>query len=85
MFRFQLMKLYIILYLGYRFLTEFIRPEPRFVLGLTAYQWAAIAFAPLFAALWWMDARSPMVRERGKSTAASEGSTWDRTGNRDSG
>jgi phosphatidylglycerol:prolipoprotein diacylglycerol transferase len=57
MFRFQLMKLYIILYLSYRFLTEFIRPEPRFALGLTAYQWAALAFAPVFAALWWWDGR----------------------------
>jgi phosphatidylglycerol:prolipoprotein diacylglycerol transferase len=57
MFRFQLMKLYIIVYLAYRFLTEFVRPEPRFTLGLTAYQWAALAFAPLFAALWWWDGR----------------------------
>jgi phosphatidylglycerol:prolipoprotein diacylglycerol transferase len=57
MFRFQLMKLYIILYLSYRFATEFIRPEPRFTLGLTAYQWAALAFAPVFAALWWWDGR----------------------------
>jgi phosphatidylglycerol:prolipoprotein diacylglycerol transferase len=29
LFRGQLIKLYILLYLGYRFLTEFIRPEPR--------------------------------------------------------
>jgi prolipoprotein diacylglyceryltransferase len=63
MFRFQLMKLYIIVYLGYRFLTEFIRPEPHVALGLTAYQWAALAFAPLFAALWWWDGREKRRRE----------------------
>jgi len=62
MFRFQLMKLYIIVYLGYRFLTEFIRPEPHVALGLTAYQWAALAFAPLFAALWWWDGRGQRLR-----------------------
>lgn len=51
----QLIKLYILCYLGYRFLTEFIRPEPHFWFGLTAYQWAALALAPLFVALWIRD------------------------------
>ena len=53
----QLIKLYVIGYLVYRFLTEFIRPEPRLWLGLTAYQWAALAFVPVFVLLWWHDAR----------------------------
>jgi phosphatidylglycerol:prolipoprotein diacylglycerol transferase len=57
LFRGQLIKLYILSYLGYRFLTEFIRPEPRLLLGLTAYQWAALGLAPVFAWLWWRDAR----------------------------
>jgi phosphatidylglycerol:prolipoprotein diacylglycerol transferase len=52
----QLIKLYIIAYLLYRFMTEFIRPEPTLWLGLTAYQWAAIVFVPVFAGLWVRDA-----------------------------
>jgi phosphatidylglycerol---prolipoprotein diacylglyceryl transferase len=55
MFRGQLVKLYILSYLAYRFFTEFIRPEPRVLLGLTGYQWAAIVLAPLFVFLWWRD------------------------------
>jgi len=53
----QLVKLYILAYLAYRFLTEFIRPEPRLLWGLTGYQWAALVLAPLFVWLWWRDAR----------------------------
>jgi len=55
-FRGQLVKLYILAYLAYRFATEFIRPEPQLLLGLTGYQWAALALAPVFAWLWWRDA-----------------------------
>ena len=58
-FRGQLIKLYILIYLAYRFATEFIRPETKLELGLTAYQWAALAMMPLFAFLWWRDARQP--------------------------
>lgn len=58
LFRGQLVKLYILSYLAYRFLTEFIRPEPRVLLGLTGYQWAAIVLAPLFVFLWWRDSIS---------------------------
>jgi phosphatidylglycerol---prolipoprotein diacylglyceryl transferase len=54
----QLIKLYIITYLVYRFLTEFIRPEPEVALGLTVYQWAAVVFVPVFAALWVRDVRA---------------------------
>lgn len=52
LFRGQLIKLYIIAYLAYRFLTEYIRPEPELWLGLSAYQWAALIFIPVFALLW---------------------------------
>jgi phosphatidylglycerol:prolipoprotein diacylglycerol transferase len=52
----QLVKLYILTYLGYRFTTEMIRPEARLLWGLTGYQWAALCLAPLFAWLWWRDA-----------------------------
>lgn len=53
----QLAKFYILTYLGYRLLSEFIRPEPRFIGGLTAYQWFSLALIPLFAFLWWRDSR----------------------------
>lgn len=56
-FRGQLIKLYILAYLAYRFLTEFIRPEDRLLFGLTGYQWTAIALAPVFAWLWWRDSK----------------------------
>jgi len=53
----QLMKLYILSYLAYRFLTEFIRPEPRLFDGLTGYQLIALAMFPLFVYLWRRDER----------------------------
>ena len=56
-FRGQLIKLYIISYAGYRFCTEFIRPEERIWFGMTGYQVACIFIAFLFAYLWWRDAR----------------------------
>jgi hypothetical protein len=56
LFRGQLIKLYILCYLAYRFGTELIRPEPRLWLGLTGYQWAALALAPVFVWLWRRDA-----------------------------
>ena len=56
-YRGQLIKLYIISYLLYRFLTEFIRPETRAWFGLTAYQMAALALIPLFVLLWIRDTK----------------------------
>lgn len=58
LFKGQLIKLYILAYLAYRFATEFIRPEPELGLGLTAYQWACLVLAPVFAALWVKDRRA---------------------------
>jgi phosphatidylglycerol:prolipoprotein diacylglycerol transferase len=57
LFRGQLIKLYILSYLAFRFVTELIRPEARLAGGLTGYQWAAIVLAALFAWLWVRDAR----------------------------
>ena len=54
-FRGQLIKLYILAYLAYRFVTEFIRPEPVLWLGLTGYQWAVLALMPPFVLLWFQD------------------------------
>jgi phosphatidylglycerol:prolipoprotein diacylglycerol transferase len=55
MLRGQLIKLYIIGYLAFRFASEFIRPEPVLWAGLTGYQLAALALVPCFAALWVKD------------------------------
>jgi phosphatidylglycerol:prolipoprotein diacylglycerol transferase len=38
----QLLKLYLISYGCFRFLTEYIRPEPIWLAGLTFYQWASL-------------------------------------------
>lgn len=57
-FRLQLMKLYVVAYAGYRFLTEFVRPEDRMLLGLTAYQFGALALIALFSGLWLRDAEA---------------------------
>ena len=54
----QLIKLYIMAYLAYRVMTEFIRPEPKLWLGLTGYQWAALALLPVFGYLWARDRRT---------------------------
>lgn len=54
----QLIKLYIIVYAGYRFATEFLRPEARIWHGFTAYQAAAVLIIVLFAVLWRRDARA---------------------------
>ncbi len=48
LFRGQLVRLYFVAYFAYRFLTEFIRPEPELWLGLTGYQWAALVLVPFF-------------------------------------
>jgi phosphatidylglycerol:prolipoprotein diacylglycerol transferase len=56
-YRGNLIKLYILCYLAYRFISEFIRPEARLLAGLTGYQWAAVGLAPIFIWLWWRDAR----------------------------
>lgn len=62
LFRGDLMKLYIIAYAGYRFLTEFLREEQPLWLDLTGYQWASLLLILLFAGIWWRDAKSrPIV------------------------
>jgi len=61
LFRGQLIKLYILTYLVYRFASEFIRPEVRLWQGLTGYQWASLALMPVFFALW---SRDRCVKEK---------------------
>jgi phosphatidylglycerol---prolipoprotein diacylglyceryl transferase len=60
----QRIKLYIMAYLVYRFLSEFIRPEPQLWLSLTGYQWACLAWLPVFAVLWLHDQRSGLHKPR---------------------
>jgi prolipoprotein diacylglyceryltransferase len=51
----QLIKLYLISYAVYRFVSETVRPEPRVLWDLTAYQWFSLAIILGFAMLWYRD------------------------------
>jgi phosphatidylglycerol:prolipoprotein diacylglycerol transferase len=53
--RYQRLKFYLIAYCIYRFLTEFIRPEPAWWLGLTFYQWVSLGLACGLAVQWVFD------------------------------
>lgn len=55
LWRGHLIKAYIIAYAAYRFASEFLRPEARFVANLTAYQGASIVLILGFAWLWHHD------------------------------
>lgn len=55
--RYQRLKFYLIGYGVYRFASEFIRPEPVGLLGLTFYQWVAIVLIVAMAIQWWIDQR----------------------------
>jgi len=46
------LQVYLIAYGVYRFLTEFIRPEPRDWLGLTFYQWGSVVLVAGMVAQW---------------------------------
>jgi phosphatidylglycerol---prolipoprotein diacylglyceryl transferase len=53
----QRLKLYLIAYGVFRFLTEFLRPEPAGWLGLTFYQWVALVLVVGLSIQWVFDAR----------------------------
>lgn len=60
------LQLFLIAYGLFRFLTEFIRPEPAWWLGLTLYQWLALLLAAGCAAQWrWEEWRKPASRING--------------------
>lgn len=61
----QLIKLYLIGYFVYRFVTEFIRPEAELWFALTGYQWAVLMLIPCFALLWRRDAQAATQRAPG--------------------
>lgn len=56
-FRYQRLKLYLIAYGCFRFLTELIRPEPAWLFGLTYYQCVALVLIAGLAVQWWFDRR----------------------------
>jgi phosphatidylglycerol:prolipoprotein diacylglycerol transferase len=58
----QRLKCYLIAYCVYRFLSEFIRPEQAFFLGLTFYQCFCVAAAVALAVQWWVDSRPETAR-----------------------
>ncbi len=53
----QHLKLYLIAYGVYRFLTEYIRPEPISAWGMTFYQWASLILIAGMVAQWCLDRR----------------------------
>jgi phosphatidylglycerol:prolipoprotein diacylglycerol transferase len=68
--RFQLLKFYLIAYGVYRFLTEFIRPEPAWALGLTFYQWVCLVMVLGLAVQWRLDRELAADPEPTESPAA---------------
>lgn len=58
------LQLYLIAYSAYRFVTEFVRPESVWWLGLTFYQWAAAALGVGLAAQWVWEELASRRRER---------------------
>jgi phosphatidylglycerol:prolipoprotein diacylglycerol transferase len=84
----QLIKLYLIAYCGYRFLSEFIRPEAELWLGLTGYQWSALLLAGLLAYLWRRDAvrfAAAGTAQMGDAVAAPASASIAPPGNADAG
>jgi phosphatidylglycerol---prolipoprotein diacylglyceryl transferase len=49
----QRLKAFLIAYMVYRFLTEFIRPEPSLLLTLTAYQWTSLGLILALCFQWY--------------------------------
>jgi phosphatidylglycerol:prolipoprotein diacylglycerol transferase len=56
------LKLYLICYGIFRFLTEFIRPEPVVGMGLTFYQWAALTLSAALAVQWAVERPPPKAQ-----------------------
>jgi phosphatidylglycerol:prolipoprotein diacylglycerol transferase len=67
-FRGSLFKAYVMAYAVFRFATEWLRPEPRWPGGFTAYQAACAVIALWMAWLWRRDLRHA-ARDRAETTA----------------
>ena len=70
----QRLKLYLICYGVYRFLTEFIRPEQEWLLGLTAYQWGALGLVIGLGMQWRVDVETGSVNDGPGAVAYASGS-----------
>lgn len=68
--RYQRLKFYLIAYCVYRFVTEWIRPEPQVWLGLTFYQLAALVLAIALAIQWRFDS-ALLARETASGASSS--------------
>jgi phosphatidylglycerol:prolipoprotein diacylglycerol transferase len=55
--RCQRLKAYLIVYAAFRFLREFIRPEPAVLGGLTFYQWVTLGMIAGLSVQWVIDSR----------------------------
>jgi prolipoprotein diacylglyceryltransferase len=73
----QRLKLYLIAYGVYRFLTEYIRPEPTRALGLTFYQWASLLLVGGLVVQWVVDrsAARPTLAPAGWTTGQASQAT----------
>lgn len=58
------LQFYLILYCIYRFITEAIRPEPNFALGLTIFQWTMLLFGIGLSMQWFIELRYQAGQER---------------------
>jgi prolipoprotein diacylglyceryltransferase len=73
----QRLKLYLIAYAGFRFATEYIRPEPVWAWGLTFYQWVCLVAAVGLAVQWLVDARA--ATRKGELACSYAAGTVDHT------
>lgn len=58
------LQFYLILYCVYRFLTETIRPEPAFGMGLTIFQWTMLLFGIGLSIQWLVESRNEALGSR---------------------
>jgi prolipoprotein diacylglyceryltransferase len=63
----QHLKLYLIGYAVFRFSIEFIRVEPSWWLGLSVYQWAAVAMIPPLLVQAWFDRKNNLLEPGSES------------------
>jgi prolipoprotein diacylglyceryltransferase len=61
------LQFYLILYCIYRFITETIRPEPNFALGLSIFQWTMLIFGIGLTIQWLIELRYPTGQATNRS------------------
>ncbi|MGH7174503.1 MAG: prolipoprotein diacylglyceryl transferase [Gemmataceae bacterium] len=67
-FRGHHLQIYLIAYGVYRFLTEYIRPEPIALVGLTFYQWVSLVLSAAMVGQWWVQRRYEGMNNRANAT-----------------